>query len=436
MSAHSRLLMPEDEAGRLAAVRRYDILDTPPDGTFDRITALAADLFDVPIAIVSIVDEDRIWFKSHHGLDATEIPRSPGLCASAIMKPGLYILDDAQLDPVALTNPLVAGDFGLRFYAAAPLTTSDHHNLGTLCVIDKAPRTPDESQLRALTQLADLVVHELELRLAARTTVAWETELRQEALEGRLRVEELASALQAALLPPALPRIPGLRLAAHHHPVHPSQVGGDFYDVFPLPRRSWGITIGDVCGKGPRAAAITTAARYALRAAAMECERPSDVLAVLNRTLLPGQAETVADAMANDLPRLCTAVYARLRPATGGAFRVQVASGGHPLPRVVRASAGVERFGAYGTLIGAFESVSFADRSTRLFPGDLLVLVTDGVTESVVGGTPLGSSGLDAVLGECAGLSADETLERIVDRVTTGSASQRDDVAIVVAEVE
>ena len=119
--------LPED-AERLAAVRRYDILDTPPDGAFDRVTRLAARHFKVPIAIVSIVDHDRIWFKSHHGVDASEIPRSPGLCASAILDNKPWVVTDAKVDVRALANPLVAGDFGLRFYAGVPLHTHDGFN--------------------------------------------------------------------------------------------------------------------------------------------------------------------------------------------------------------------------------------------------------------------------------------------------------------------
>jgi GAF domain-containing protein len=128
------------EDARLAAVRRYAVLDTPPDGAFDRITALAARHFSVPISIVSIVDRDRIWFKSHHGVDAQEIGRDPGLCASAILQDGPWVVENAAVDPRTLANPLVAGELGLRFYAGAPLTTHDGFNLGTLCVIDQEPR--------------------------------------------------------------------------------------------------------------------------------------------------------------------------------------------------------------------------------------------------------------------------------------------------------
>lgn len=163
--------LPPDETERMAAVRRYDILDSPPDGAFDRITALAARRFDVPIAIISIVDEDRIWFKSHHGLPVEQVDREPGLCASAILGDTPYLIEDARSDPRSLANPLVAGDFGLRFYAAVPLTTSDGHNLGTLCVIDKEPRPIQGEHIEDLKDLASIVMDQMELRLSSRNAV-------------------------------------------------------------------------------------------------------------------------------------------------------------------------------------------------------------------------------------------------------------------------
>ena len=133
-------ILPPNEPERLAAVKRYDILDTPPDGAFDHITTLAARFFKVPIAIISIVDTDRIWFKSHYGVDVQQIDRDPGLCASAILQDTPWLVTDAKLDPRTLTNPLVAGEFGLRFYAGVQLRTSDGFNLGMICVLDKQPR--------------------------------------------------------------------------------------------------------------------------------------------------------------------------------------------------------------------------------------------------------------------------------------------------------
>jgi two-component sensor histidine kinase len=161
-------IVPLNEKQRMEAVRRYDILDTPPDGAFDRVTAIAARRFDVPISIISIVDHDRIWFKSHHGLPVQEIDREAGLCASAILKPDPYVLADASKDIRSLTNPLVAGEFGLRFYAGVPLRTHDGFNLGTLCVLDKEARLVSQDQVDDLRDLATLVTDQLELRLSAR----------------------------------------------------------------------------------------------------------------------------------------------------------------------------------------------------------------------------------------------------------------------------
>ncbi|HTZ83790.1 MAG TPA: sigma 54-interacting transcriptional regulator [Candidatus Acidoferrales bacterium] len=161
-------LLPKDELERLKALRRYRILDTPPDGAFDHIAELAAGLFRVPIALVSLVDHDRIWFKSHCGLEDAEVGRQAGLCASAILSTEVYHARDAAHDPRAQDNPLVAGPCHIRFYAAAPLRTHDGFNLGTLSVIDRVPRelAPDEAQM--LKKLAALVMDQMELRLAAR----------------------------------------------------------------------------------------------------------------------------------------------------------------------------------------------------------------------------------------------------------------------------
>jgi signal transduction histidine kinase len=162
------LQISDKERERIQALQRYQILDTPSDGAFNRITALASQIINVPISIVSLVDTDRIWFKSHHGINVKEIERVPGLCASAILNNVPYILNDASIDPRSLTNPLVVGDLGLRFYVGIPLTTHDNHNLGVLSVIDLEPRTITEQELNILKNLAQIVVDEMELRLASR----------------------------------------------------------------------------------------------------------------------------------------------------------------------------------------------------------------------------------------------------------------------------
>lgn len=159
------------EAERIKVLKEYDILDTPPDGSFDQFTRLAAKLLDVPIALVSLVDTDRIWFKSRYGLDVPQISHDPGLCASAILSDDMYLVEDAIADPRTLANPLVAGEFGLRFYAAAPLKIKEGYNLGTFCVLDKKSRQFSKTQQDILQSLADMVVTQMELRLATRKAI-------------------------------------------------------------------------------------------------------------------------------------------------------------------------------------------------------------------------------------------------------------------------
>jgi GAF domain-containing protein len=166
---------PEEQEGpaaaaRLAAVRRYEILDAPADGSFDKIAWLAATIFRTPIATVTIVDRDRVWFAATEGLDGvSQIGAEPGLCASAILQPGPYVVNDAVINPRTMDHPLVRGDFGLRFYAAAPIVTPDGYRLGTVNVIDTEPREMSDADMRVLETLAGLVADHLETRLAAIT---------------------------------------------------------------------------------------------------------------------------------------------------------------------------------------------------------------------------------------------------------------------------
>jgi two-component sensor histidine kinase len=181
------------ETERLVAVRRYKILDTPPDGAFDRITAIATRLLKVPIALISIVDDDRIWFKSRQGIEAEQVARDLGLCASCILQDAPWIVTNAKRDIRALANPLVAGQAGIQFYLGIPLHTHDGFNLGTLCVLDRAPRAPSQEEVAHLTDLAAMVVDQLELRVAALKAVAdYQDELgrrerREEEIKGLMR---------------------------------------------------------------------------------------------------------------------------------------------------------------------------------------------------------------------------------------------------------
>ena len=126
----------------------------------------------MPVAIVSVVDHDRIWFKAHHGTDVTEIGRDPGLCASAILQDDAWIVENATTDPRTLANPLVAGEFGLEFYAGVPLRTPDGYNLGTFCILDRKAREFSDEDTRMLEDLAAIVMNDLEMRLQSREAIA------------------------------------------------------------------------------------------------------------------------------------------------------------------------------------------------------------------------------------------------------------------------
>ena len=154
------------ETERLAALRRYQILDTTQEPAFDRIVRLAALLLDVPIALISLVDADRQWFKARYGLDVPETPRAIAFCDHAIRGSSILVVPDAQLDPRFCDNPLVTGEMHVRFYAGAPLVTPDGFALGTICAIDRSPRDLNQRDAAILAALADQIVHELEVRSA------------------------------------------------------------------------------------------------------------------------------------------------------------------------------------------------------------------------------------------------------------------------------
>ncbi|MFI5845645.1 GAF domain-containing protein [Catenuloplanes sp. NPDC051500] len=184
---------------RLAAVYRYEILDTPRDGTFEGVARIAARQFRVPIATVTIVDADRVWFAAAEGLPGvTQIGTEPGLCASAVLHAGPYVVNNALVDPRTMDHPLVRGALNLRFYAAAPITTRDGHHLGTVNVIDSAPRDITDDETSLLTELAGLVAQHLELRLATLRAVRAEQELRHDADTRANASMELAARMRTA----------------------------------------------------------------------------------------------------------------------------------------------------------------------------------------------------------------------------------------------
>lgn len=170
-----------DEAARISTLYMYGILDTRFEERFDRMTRLAAGIFKTSISLISLVDKDRQWFKSSHGLSERQTARDIAFCAHAIRRPDVFVVHDATRDERFKSNPLVTAAPHIRFYAGAPLITSSRHALGTLCVIDHQPRaefTPEDQSL--LRDLADTVIDFFEMQRAMRSAQASERTIRRE----------------------------------------------------------------------------------------------------------------------------------------------------------------------------------------------------------------------------------------------------------------
>ena len=156
--------LPDNEAERLAALRDFEILDTPSEKAFDDLTRLASYICKTPIAAMTLIDADRQWFKSKIGIEVSETPRELAFCSHAILNEGTTLVPDATQDDRFRDNPAVTGDPGVRFYAGAPLATRDGYKLGTLCVVDTVPRQLSDGQLAALRALSRAATTQLELR--------------------------------------------------------------------------------------------------------------------------------------------------------------------------------------------------------------------------------------------------------------------------------
>lgn len=237
---------------------------------------------------------------------------------------------------------------------------------------------------------------------------------------------EMAQTLQKSFLPPELPDIPGVDVAARYFAAGVGEaIGGDFYDAFRVDRGHWGVVLGDVSGKGLEAATVTTLARHTIRGAALTADRPSEALSVLNTALLE---QNLTD-------RFCTAVYAIVEPRFAR-VKVTVSCGGHPPPYVIRNDGGVEPIAAGGTLLGFMDGISLRDASVHLEFGDKLFLYTDGVLDVRQKGGTFGTEGLEKLLYECSKRGTDAAAEHIsqtLAELQQGRAT--DDIAFILLGV-
>ncbi|BDB45079.1 MULTISPECIES: PP2C family protein-serine/threonine phosphatase [Mycobacterium] len=463
--------MTAAETARVQAFERYRLHETSPDPVLGRIAALAARLFGVPMALVSVVGGDRSCFLATHGLaGAPPAAGAEGLAASIGVAGQAASVEDALTDPRTAGNVFVQ-ERRIRFYAQAPITTADNHRLGAVAVFDTEAGAASEEQLGLLGDLAALVMAQLDSRLSSLDDLRTERRQRDAAEFARddarhdrdaaqldrddarrarddaqldrddaIRTRDIAqhtrdvaeherdlitqyaNVLQRTLLPPSLPEIDGLELAAHYYPASPRQVGGDFYDVFALGDNRWAFFIGDVEGHGAEAAVATSLIRYTLRATALHFADPTDVLAELNTALLREL----------DPRRFCTALFGNLEPDPDGqGFDVTIATGGHPPALLLNPGNGsaTQVRSAEGMLVGMTPKATFNSCRVRLRAGQTLLFYTDGIIESRQASPPFDEASLAEFAVEHAGLGAASLIDRFVTLVP--KLHPDDDIALL-----
>ncbi len=377
---------PFEEAERLTALEALHILDTPPEERFDRITRLAAELLDVPIAYVSFVDENRQWLKSSRGWEVPETPRDASICTLTICRRDPLIIPDTLADLRFRHHPMVTGKPHVRFYAGYPLRSSSGHNVGTFCVADHRPRRLSGRAQRLLKILAEMVEHEMNLvdvielqldALVAKVEAEAAHRERAETLHTlvehrRHLADELAKA--AAYVQSLLPK-------PQAGPIHtdwvfvPSTVlGGDTFGYHWLDDDHFALYLLDVCGHGIGAALHSVSVLNVLRAQTLpttDFHQPAEVLAALNEAFQMKKYHNM----------YFTIWYGVFNRKTR---RLTYATGGHPPALLVTHASGtprVERLRTRGLLIGGVRDVVYPSASVVLPEGSALYLFSDGVYE-------------------------------------------------------
>jgi sigma-B regulation protein RsbU (phosphoserine phosphatase) len=377
---------------------------------FDRVARLAAMVLGTSLASVTAAGQQpacRRRCPSTPGKNGQQTTVERSLTQAVIESGDRLVIDDARLDLRPSASSL-AETAGVRAWAGFPVRDPRGNVVAALCVADHVPRCWSAEEVEFLESLACIAAREVALQVALRDGAEY---------------AELAQTLQESLLPPRLPQILGLDVAARYVAGGTGvEVLGDFYDVFPSVRGGWGMVVGDVCGKGVPAAKSTALARYTLRAEAHRHDRPSLILAALNQALL--------DWLTED-PRFLTAIYASVRPTPAGAS-VQIGLAGHPLALVRRANGRVQEFGRPGTLLGLLPDPELHDSQTSLRTGDSLIMFTDGVTEARNGINRdlYGDNRLRDVVAGLGDMSAAQIADAIQQSVRTFSCGEPSDDAV------
>jgi serine phosphatase RsbU (regulator of sigma subunit) len=409
--------LPRGAAGQVPVTgqRSEPALPRRP-GSYERVVRLTAIALGRPLACVTIVGRDHY---SEPAWGATRPSLGPPGPAEQSLRQ--HVIDSGHeliIDDIATGMPAALRRSGataaMKAWAGFPVRDLDGQVAGALCAADPQPRPWTSLELRVLADMAQLAATEVALRKALKL--------------GSDRAL-LARTLQQILLPPRLAEIPGLEVAARYKAGGTgTEVLGDFYDVFPSVRGSWGLVVGDVCGHGIGAAKSTALARYTLRGEALRQAKPSLILASLNQAMLDWRA---------DDQRFLTAIYATVRPHLA-ATSVRISSAGHPLALIRRADGQVHQVGRPGTLLGLFPDPELHDTRHVLRSGDSMILYTDGVTEarSHVNREFFGETRLMELIARLDNLAAGRTAAAIIKAARSHSGGVvTDDTAVLVLKV-
>jgi hypothetical protein len=379
-----------DEDRRVEALQRLGVLDAPAEERFDRVVRLARQLFDVPTALVSLVDRDRVVHLARLGFDEREVPAADSFCTQAVRQDEMLVVEDATLDPRFVDNPYVTQPGGIRFYAGQPLVAPGGYRVGTLCIADTRPRRFTPEQAALLRDLAQWVQKELVI----------DSEM------------ERAAQVQAGLLPHGAPDLPGYEVAGACLPSR--SVGGDFYDWSVAPG-GLVLSLVDVMGKGAGAAIMAAAVRAVLRGSAQGAD--------VARSLLYAGAILHSDLSGAGV--FATAFHAALDAGTGV---VTYADAGHGLTVVVRADGTADRLPALGLPLGVLDEPEREQGSVKLEAGDVLVSFSDGLLDLVGGTSDLAFA---AVQRAAAGAGSAQEVVDAVLRLSLGAEDRPDDLTVL-----